>query len=138
MCPRDVSVLEALSHFLILTPVYPITLVVLDYVMGGPQRALACIVGLVAGHVWWFLSTYLPTQAPVHLRRQNPLRMRPWFRRLFVTVAARTGAAIRTPTSAAGRSTSVPQGYQVTRPREEDPVAEMRHRWGSGQKLGTT
>lgn len=117
---------------------YPLTLVVIDYFTGGPQHALACLVGLISGHVWWFFATFLPTQAPAHLRRPNPLRMRPWFRRLFATVATRTGGSTRTPDTVAGRSTSVPAGFQVTRPREDNPAAEVRHRWGSGQKLGSS
>jgi Derlin-2/3 len=108
-------------------------LIFLDLVQGGTNRALGGVMGLMAGHLWWFLATYLPTQAPVHLRRANPLGMPPWFRRQFATRSNVTGSS----GASTGRATAV-GGVQVTAPRDDNAAAQVRHRWGSGNKLGGT
>ncbi|ODO07790.1 hypothetical protein I350_03369 [Cryptococcus amylolentus CBS 6273] len=65
---------------------YPPALILLDLLTGGPAKALGGIVGLLAGHLWWFLFTYLPSHAPSHLRRANPLATPLFFKRQFPAI----------------------------------------------------
>ncbi|ODN79416.1 hypothetical protein L202_03407 [Cryptococcus amylolentus CBS 6039] len=69
--------------FTLPTSLYPPALILLDLLTGGPAKALGGIVGLLAGHLWWFLFTYLPSHAPSHLRRANPLATPLFFKRQF-------------------------------------------------------
>ncbi|WWC68175.1 uncharacterized protein I206_102098 [Kwoniella pini CBS 10737] len=109
------------------TSLYPPALIVLDLLTGGPMKALGGVLGLLSGHLWWFIATYLPTFAPTHLRRPNPLAPPIWFCRLFgQPPAQRTGYKSFTPEA---RSTAT---------AATDPVAAVRHRWGGGQRLGGT
>ncbi|WWC59706.1 uncharacterized protein I303_102268 [Kwoniella dejecticola CBS 10117] len=107
------------------TSLYPPALIVLDLLTGGPMKALGGILGLLSGHLWWFIATYLPLHAPTHLRRPNPLAPPIWFRRIFNAPSSqRTGFKAYRPE---GSSTAA---------SPTDPAAAVRHRWGGGQRLG--
>ncbi len=75
------------------------------------------------------MTVYLPLLAPPRLRRRNPFNVPRWYRSLF---QRRTGA-VRTASGpknvAAGVTASGPQRFA----NANDAV---RHRWGSGQRLG--
>ncbi|WWD21710.1 hypothetical protein CI109_106197 [Kwoniella shandongensis] len=107
------------------TSLYPPALVLLDLLTGGPMKALGGVIGILAGHLWWFLSNFLPLHAPTHLRRPNPLGTPSRFRSLFVSAPSSFASSGRTwaPTSSSTTARS--------------PAAEaVRHRWGGGQRLG--
>ncbi|KAL7419131.1 hypothetical protein Q5752_005967 [Cryptotrichosporon argae] len=120
------------------TSLYPPALIVLDLITGGPFKALGGLLGLLAGHIWWFISTYMPTYAPGRLRRPNPLATPRWFRSYF---AGPAGGFTRTSwggvrmAPAAGRTTGASTGQTSARAGQSAADA-VRHRWGSGQRLG--
>jgi Derlin-2/3 len=115
--------------------VYPLALVALDLVTGGP--VLGCMLGLLAGHLYWFATTYLPTQAPPRLRRANPFAVPAWFRRHFPRGSvAGFSSSSGSGSGSSARTTGRAQGFTVSRPEGDDAAAAVRHRWGSGQKLG--
>ncbi|WVQ80228.1 hypothetical protein IAT38_002333 [Cryptococcus sp. DSM 104549] len=108
------------------TSLYPPALILLDLITGGPMKAMGGVIGLVAGHLWWFLSTYLPLYAPTRLRRKNPLATPARFRALFThtrPVFHSTGSRL---TASSGTSSA----------RPDDAAQAVRHRWGGGQRLG--
>ncbi|KAK1921783.1 Der1-like family-domain-containing protein [Papiliotrema laurentii] len=110
------------------TSLYPPALILLDLLTGGPGKAIGGIMGVVAGHFWWFCSSFLPLHAPAHLRRSNPLQAPVRFRALFnppVRPSFSASGATSTGTSSSRR----PLG-------REDPTEAVRHRWGGGQRLG--
>ncbi|WVQ98287.1 hypothetical protein IAU59_005410 [Kwoniella sp. CBS 9459] len=108
------------------TSLYPPALIVLDLLTGGPTKALGGITGVLAGHLWWFISTYLPLYAPTHLRRPNPLGTPLRFRSLFAPSATTNSSGVR-----AYR----PEGSSSATSNTE-AAAAVRHRWGGGQRLG--
>ncbi|WOO76960.1 Derlin-2 [Vanrija pseudolonga] len=111
------------------TRLYPLVLAGLDFVLLGMSGFYAGLIGIIAGHLWWFISTYLPLHAPARLRRPNALGTPRWFRRLFVGSGSST----------AGRTTSFSGGITATDYRDNQAgsaAAAVRHRWGSGQRLG--
>ncbi|OCF33817.1 derlin-2/3 [Kwoniella heveanensis CBS 569] len=109
------------------TSLYPPALIILDLLTGGPMKALGGVMGVLAGHLWWFISSYLPLYAPTHLRRPNPLGTPRRFRNLFTPSGNPQLAGVRAyrsegSTSATSRSAA---------------AAAVRHRWGGGgQRLG--
>ncbi|KAK4684065.1 hypothetical protein P7C73_g6141, partial [Tremellales sp. Uapishka_1] len=117
------------------TSLYPPALVVLDIITGGPPKAIVGVLGIIAGHLWWYLSTYLPFHAPAHLRRRNPLPTPVRFRALFSPPASRTFSSTswggtRVAPAASGASTA----RDTT--ASQSAADAVRHRWGGGQKLG--
>lgn len=70
----------------------------------------------------WFISTYLPRHAATRHRRPNPLQTPLYFRSFFPS---------------RGRSSTSTTGFTASAPRNaNDAVEAVRHRWGSGNKLG--
>ncbi|ODO08529.1 hypothetical protein L198_00259 [Cryptococcus wingfieldii CBS 7118] len=114
--------------FTLPTSLYPPALILLDLLTGGPAKALGGIVGLLAGHLWWFLSTYLPSHAPSHLRRANPLATPLFFKRQFP-------ASQPMPQTVTGTGSGYTQATGHSTARSEASQA-ARHRWGGGQRLG--
>ncbi|KAK6903485.1 derlin-2/3 [Kwoniella mangroviensis CBS 10435] len=108
------------------TSLYPPALILLDLLTGGPMKAMGGILGLLSGHLWWFISTYLPLHAPTHLRRPNPLAPPLRFRQLFRR---------NTPDRSAGFGAYRPES-RTTATAANDPAAAVRHRWGGGHRLG--
>ncbi|WVR04820.1 hypothetical protein IAU60_001832 [Kwoniella sp. DSM 27419] len=104
------------------TSLYPPALIVLDLLTGGPSKAMGGIMGVLAGHLWWFLSTYLPLHAPTHLRRANPLATPGRFKNQFANA---TRTSITSASTTGGTTTS-----------RSGAAGEVRHRWGGGQRLG--
>ncbi|ORX35854.1 Der1-like family-domain-containing protein [Kockovaella imperatae] len=122
------------------TSLYPPSLLVLDTVTGGPHKALNGLMGIIAGHAWWFCSTYLPDHAPTSVRRPNPLAMPLRFQALFrsrTRASTTTYGATRLGSGAGTRLGSQAASTSNTTARDNENVVEaMRHRWGSGQRLG--
>lgn len=87
--------------------------------------ALQTIMGILAGHSWWFVTTYLPNHAVPRLRHRNPFTVPLMWRALFNRGAPGTTAPSRT---------KVTSGVSVSRPLSANEA--VRHRWGSGQRLG--
>ncbi|WVQ75807.1 hypothetical protein IAR50_005440 [Cryptococcus sp. DSM 104548] len=114
--------------FTLPTSLYPPTLILLDLLTGGPAKAMGGLIGLLAGHLWWFLSTYLPIHAPSHLRRANPLATPLIFKRQFLA----SHPAHQTATNN-GLNHSQTTGHSTAR---SDAAQAARHRWGGGQRLG--
>ncbi|EIW71044.1 hypothetical protein TREMEDRAFT_59988 [Tremella mesenterica DSM 1558] len=110
------------------TSLYPPALIVLDLLTGGPMKAISGLLGLFAGHLWWFLSSYLPVHAPVRLRRPNPLSTPNRFRSLF-------SSSSRPRTSGGYTVTPPTRGTTTARP-VQDAAEAVRHRWGGGSRLG--
>ncbi|WVF69561.1 hypothetical protein IAT40_004339 [Kwoniella sp. CBS 6097] len=110
------------------TSLYPAALIVLDLLTGGPMKALGGVIGVLAGHLWWFISSYLPLYAPTHLRRPNPLGTPTKFRQLFGPSSAST------PRSAGVRAYR-PEGTSSAT-SQSDAATAVRHRWGGGERLG--
>lgn len=113
-------------------PDYPAALIGLDFILGGPMKAIGGGVGLLAGHTWWFLSTYLPSHPNSRLRRANPLRAPAWFKGLF-------GKEDLTQT-VRGQGFEFRRGGMGAGVRREDggsSATTTSHNWGGGgQKLG--
>ncbi|KAK8847622.1 hypothetical protein IAR55_005481 [Kwoniella newhampshirensis] len=108
------------------TSLYPPALILLDLLTGGPMKASGGVIGVLAGHLWWFLATYLPLHAPTHLRRSNPLAPPSFFRGLFAPTSRSTFAV-------PGRTWVQTPAATTARP---SPTEAVRHRWGGGQRLG--
>ncbi|KAI5451137.1 hypothetical protein NCC49_002013 [Naganishia albida] len=115
-------------------PYYPAALIVLDLVLGGPSKGIAGALGMLAGHIWWFLHNYLPSHPSPSVRRQNPLGTPRWFASLFPAAAARytvRGAGFTMSGPSSGRSSAVNVGGGAVRERSTG------YNWGrGGQRLG--
>ncbi|WVN87257.1 uncharacterized protein L203_102434 [Cryptococcus depauperatus CBS 7841] len=109
------------------TSLYPISLIVLDLLTGGPLKAIAGVMGLLAGHLWWFIATYLPVYAPPQLRRQNPLSTPSFFRAFLSNERAATISV---------RKLSQARSQDISSSKSPAAQESVRHRWGGGQKLG--
>ncbi|BEJ12501.1 hypothetical protein CspHIS471_0209610 [Cutaneotrichosporon sp. HIS471] len=110
------------------TRIYPFVIIALDVVQAGPRGALLSLMGILTGHFWWFMTAYLPLHAPPHLRRPNPFTVPRWYRSLFQRRSRVTRTA--SVTKAPGVTASGPS------PRFANANDAVRHRWGSGQRLG--
>ncbi|BEI89600.1 uncharacterized protein CcaverHIS019_0209620 [Cutaneotrichosporon cavernicola] len=110
------------------TRIYPFVIIALDVVQAGPRSALLSVMGILTGHFWWFMTVYLPLHAPPHLRRPNPFTVPRWYRSLFQRRSRVTRTA--SVTKATGVTASGPS------PRFANANDAVRHRWGSGQRLG--
>jgi Derlin-2/3 len=97
--------------------------------------------GILAGHVWWFCSSYLPLHAPANLKRSNPLRAPIRWKALFNDNAGRLtrtswGGMRQGGTTSVNNSSGSATALQ-SRPQDRSEAVEaVRHRWGGGQKLG--
>ncbi|ADV24433.1 derlin-2/3 [Cryptococcus gattii E566] len=112
------------------TSLYPVALIVLDLLTGGPPKAIGGVMGLLAGHLWWFLSTYVPLYAPSHLRHKNPLATPRFFKSWFLN-----NNTNRRTFQTAGTSMQAQTSFATSSSRSE-AAQEARHRWGGGQQLG--
>ncbi|KAL1413266.1 hypothetical protein Q8F55_001021 [Vanrija albida] len=109
------------------TRLYPLVMLGLDFILVGTNIFLAGLLGVIVGHFWWFISTYLPLHAPARLRRPNALAAPRWFRRLFV---ARSGPTTRFSSGITATD------YRANSTSNSSAAEAVRHRWGSGQRLG--
>ena len=115
---------------------YPPAMILLDLITGGLGKALGGVMGLLAGHLWWFLSTYLPVHAPARIKRPNPLPPPVRFKALFSPPSRSSGGAWRTGAQNAGATFGSSGTGTARGPARPDPVEAVRHRWGGGQRLG--
>ncbi|GFZ47970.1 hypothetical protein JCM24511_05717 [Saitozyma sp. JCM 24511] len=120
------------------TSLYPPALIVLDVLTGGPSKALGGLIGLLAGHLWWFLSIYLPTYAPTHVRRPNPLASPERFKAFFSAMPSRASTATSWGGTRVGGSNRASAASTRTQSSQRPVTAAdaVRHRWGGGQRLG--
>ncbi|KAJ3490878.1 hypothetical protein NLI96_g1119 [Meripilus lineatus] len=101
---------------------FPYALILLDLLMGGPRAAAQSVTGAVAGHLWWWLVW---DTRRLHAFGRAPAFLRSWI-----------GNSDGNPDGgSSGRST----GVHVIPPRRlREEGRSTGHRWGSGNRLGST
>lgn len=91
----------------------PYVLLVMDLIMSGPPAVARGITGLVMGHLWWW-SAWVRRDRPVWVEA-------PRFLRSLMGDGPATGSM---------------DGVHITAPRRD--TSETVHRWGAGQRLGSS
>ncbi|KAJ8906407.1 hypothetical protein NDN08_002900 [Rhodosorus marinus] len=103
----------------------PLVMLGADFVFSGGRFPFITLKGLVAGHMYYFLTEILP-RLPGY---KHVLYAPQWFKGLFS----------QTPQSqqpTVGFFSGNQQG-QPGRPAAAPPAAQVAHRWGSGSRLGS-
>lgn len=114
---------------------YPYALIGMDLIMGGPNAAALAVAGAAVGHVWWWgvWGGNLAARGPFATYSRAPVWLRRWF-----------GEDRGQPPAMGGAAAGLAQaGIHVSAPRRPlgatggaPPTTELRHSWGSGQRLG--
>jgi Derlin-2/3 len=114
----------------------PYVLVVLDFVMGGPQAAIQSLTGLITGHMWYFLEFSQGEGARGTVLGRAPRWLKKW---LGDEDEVRPPGGSNAAAHVSRAPVTTPYGTAIPPRRREQPAgSESGHSWtGTGQRLGT-